>query len=157
MYYEQVGVTHQSGDELPWVPWEVGEGLAYKLHKVDPIHGVMVASLLAPAGSQLGRHRHTGFVQLYTVQGAWKYNEHEWTARKGDVVYETANSVHSFTIEPEEDVITFIVFNGTLEFLDDSDKVIHVETWRSMLERQNSHYSEIGKSAPDVTSFVETP
>ncbi len=155
MHYEKVGVSHQSDESLPWVPWEVGEGLAYKLYKVDAAHGVMTAALLAPAGSQLGRHRHTGFVQLYTAQGAWKYNEHNWIARKGDMVYETADSIHSFTIMPGEDVITFIVFNGTLEFLDDDNNILHVENWRSMLERQIRHYKTIDHIAPDVTSFEE--
>ncbi|MCI4644127.1 MAG: 2,4'-dihydroxyacetophenone dioxygenase family protein [Hyphomonadaceae bacterium] len=155
MKYESIGVTHVSGSDLPWVPWEVGEGLAYKLFKVDPVHGVMVAALLAPAGTQLGRHRHTGFVQLYTIQGAWKYNEHNWIARGGDVVYETANSIHSFTILPGEDVVTFIVFNGTLEFLDDDDNLIHTESWQSMLERQNNFIRESGTEVPDVTSFEE--
>lgn len=155
MFYEQVGVTHQSAGSIPWVPWEIGEGVFLKLFKVDPIHGLMVLMLKAPGGIGLGRHRHTGFVQLYTVQGAWKYNEHDWTARKGDVVYETADSIHSFVTEPGEDVIAFVVLNGSLEFLDDKNNVLWSENWRTALTRQRKYCTEKGLPCPDVSSFVE--
>jgi 2,4'-dihydroxyacetophenone dioxygenase len=154
MFYEQVGVTHQSNASIPWVPWEIGEGVFLKLFKVDPIHGLMVLLLKAPGGIQLGRHRHTGFVQLYTVQGAWKYNEHDWTARKGDVVYETADSTHSFVTEPGEDVIAFVVLNGSLEFLDEKDNVLWTETWRTALTRQRKYCAAQGIACPDVSSFL---
>lgn len=94
-------------------------------------------------------------MQLYTVQGAWKYNEHDWTARKGDVVYETADSIHSFVTEPGEDVIAFVVLNGSLEFLDDKNNVLWTETWRTALMRQRKYCADKGLPCPDVSSFVE--
>lgn len=156
MFYEEVGVTHHGEDEIPWVPWEIAEGVFLKVMKIDPIHGLMLIMLKAPGGIGLGRHRHTGFVQLYTVQGAWKYNEHKWIARKGGVVYETANSVHSFVTLPGEDTIVFVVLNGTLEFLDENDKVLWTETWRTAIERQRAWCAANGLRVPDVTSFAET-
>jgi quercetin dioxygenase-like cupin family protein len=156
MYYEQVGVTHQSGDKTPWVPWEIGEGVFIKLMKVDSVHGLMAVMLKAPPGISLGRHRHTGFVQLYTVQGAWKYKEHEWTAKAGDFVYETADSIHSFETMPGDEVIVFTMLNGNLEFLDDDNKILHVENWRTALNRHMRHCAKLGIPCPDVTSFIES-
>jgi len=156
MYYETIGVTHTAHNDIPWVPWEIGENFFLKLFRVDAAHGVMMVMLKVPGGAKLGRHRHTGYVQLYTVQGAWRYLEHSWTARAGDVVYETADSVHSFETEPGEDLQVFVVLNGTLQFLDDSDQVIHVESWRTMLERQRKYCEANGLKCPDVSSFVES-
>jgi len=155
MFYEQIGVSHISNESIPWVPWEIAENVYLKIFKVDPIHGLMLLAMKTPGGVQLGRHRHTGFVQLYTVQGAWKYAEHDWTARPGDVVYETADSVHTFVGLPGDDVIAFVVLNGTLEFLDDQDNILWTESWRTALERQRRYCEANGIECPDVSSFVE--
>jgi 2,4'-dihydroxyacetophenone dioxygenase len=34
----------------------------------------------APLDVQLPRHHHTGTVMVYTVEGKWKYAEHDWVA-----------------------------------------------------------------------------
>jgi len=156
MFYEQVGVSHITDAATPWVPWEIAEGVFLKLFKVDPVHGLMVLAMKTPAGVQLGRHRHTGFVQLYTVQGDWKYAEHDWTARPGDVVYETADSIHSFVSLPGDEVIAFVVLNGSLEFLDDEDNVLWRENWRTAVERQRRYCEANGIACQDVSSFVES-
>lgn len=156
MFYEQVGVTHQPGDSVPWTPWEIADNVFLKLFKVDPIHGLMMLAMKTPAGVELGRHRHAGFVQLYTVQGSWKYAEHDWIARPGDVVYETADSIHTFVSLPGEEVIAFVVLNGSLEFLDDKDNVLWRENWRTAIERQRKYCESIGVPCPDVSSFRES-
>jgi len=155
MAYETTGVSYISPNDLPWVPWELGEGMKYRLFKVDPVHGTFSVSLYVPADTGLGLHHHTGFVQVYTQQGSWKYHEHDWTAEPGSLVYETADSKHSFTTLPGDDVITYIFMNGTLEFLDDDGNIVHTESWRTFLERQNAYYRSIGHPIPDITSFVE--
>lgn len=76
--------------------------------------------LRSKPGSSLGIHRHYGTVIGYTVQGACGYAEHDWLAKSGDVVYESAgSSVHTLNIEPgEEDTIVFFVIDGALQYLD---------------------------------------
>ena len=56
-----------------------------------PVHGETVTLLKAPAGTRC-RATTTGTVIVYTVKGAWKYVEHDWVAREGSVVYETAST-----------------------------------------------------------------
>ncbi len=154
MYYEKVEVTHVSSNDFLWVPWELIEGGAIKLLKVDAVHGAMHLLLRVPAGARLGRHRHTGYVQVYTVQGSWRYLEHDWMANSGDFVYETADSIHSFETLGDEPTIIFASLNGTLEFLDDDNQVVHIESWRTMLERQNAYLRQEGKQCIDVSSFI---
>ena len=154
MYYQSVEVSHVGGNDLPWVPWEILDGAAIKLLKVDAVHGTMQLLLRVPAGARLGRHRHTGYVQVYTVQGSWCYLEHDWIAHSGDFVYETADSIHSFETLGEEPTIVFASLNGTLEFLDDDNQVVHIESWRTMLERQNKYLRRQGKECIDVSSFI---
>ena len=153
--HENIGVSYSCDEEMLWVPWEIADGVYVKIHNVDPVHGLIVAKMKMPGGMELGRHRHTGFVQLYTVQGEWKYEEHSWISRAGDVVYETADSVHTFLSLPGEDVIIFVILNGSLEFLDEKDDVLFAENWRTYLERQAKYYESEGLPIPDVASFIE--
>lgn len=154
MYCDDVEVTHHSGEALPWTPWEIAPGIDLKLLKVDPVHGLMVVLMRIPESTKLGRHRHTGFVHVYTIQGSWHYLEHDWVSRTGDFVYETSDSIHSFETFEGEDTIIYASLNGTLEFMDDTDKVIHVESWRTMLERQKAFMEKHGMAPIDVSSFV---
>lgn len=147
------GASYTAAKDLPWVPWELAEGLKYRLLKVDPVHGTFCVVLYAPENTGLGKHHHTGFVQVYTEQGRWKYNEHDWIADPGSLVYETSDSRHSFFTLPGDDVIAYIHMNGTLEFLDENDSVVHIENWRTFLDRQNAYFDSIGHVGPDVTAF----
>ena len=52
----------------------------------------------APLDVQLPKHHHTGTVMVYTIEGKWKYKEHDWVAGPGSIVYETAASTHTFEV-----------------------------------------------------------
>lgn len=80
--------------------------------------------------------------------------EHDWTAKPGDFVYDVADSIHSFETMPGDDVIAFVLLNGSLEFLDDKNTVLWVENWRTAVERQNAYCKAQGLPCPDVTSFA---
>jgi 2,4'-dihydroxyacetophenone dioxygenase len=106
-----------------------------KYFKIDPVQGEVVVLLKAPAGAELPRHHHTGTVIVYTVQGAWKYKEHNWIARAGSVVYETASSRHTPEALPgDEDVIAF-------------------ETWRTAVDRYVNYCKSVGPKPRDLSSF----
>src|SRR4051812_23679298 len=111
---------HRSGADLPAVPFvPYSEDVTLKLLRVDPLSGQICVILAAPAGTGLGVHKHYGSVIVYTLKGAWRYLEHDWVARAGDFVYETAGSSHTFVVEPDSDVEAFIVVEGALQFLDE--------------------------------------
>ena len=145
---------YRQGDSLPWVPFTpYSEKVGIKLLQVDPIRGEMVLLMRVPAGTYLGAHNHRGRVILYTISGGWRYMEHDWVARTGDFVYETAGSTHSFQGEPDADTTMFIIVDGSLEFLDQDGKIAAIEDWRSMLERLEAHCRAQGIKVPDLVQF----
>ena len=87
-----------------------------------------------PGGEGLGVHNHHGTVIVYTVQGAWRYLEHEWTAKAGDFVDQTAGSQHTLIAEPGEDLVAFIVIEAVLEFLDPQGQSMGLENWKTFLD-----------------------
>lgn len=96
MLYEHVDTAVIDGDSLPWVPFTpYAPNVHMKYFKLDPIRGEIIVLMKAPLDMQLPRHHHTGTVMVYTIEGQWKYKEHDWIAKPGSVVYETAASTHT--------------------------------------------------------------
>ena len=127
---------YRNSHDLPWIPFTpYSATVKLKLLKIDPVTGQVVALLQVPGGEGLGVHNHYGTVIVYTVQGAWRYLEHEWTAKAGDFVYETAGSQHTLIAEPGEDLVAFIVIEGALEFLDPQGQSMGLENWKTFLDR----------------------
>lgn len=145
---------HRSGDDVPAVPFTpYSEDVLIKLLRVDPVSGQMCVILTAPGGTQLGIHRHYGSVILYTIRGGWRYLEHDWVARGGDFVYETAGSSHTFVVEDGETTEAFIVVEGALEFLDEEGNTLAIEDWRSMYRRYIEYCEQEGLEPIDVSGF----
>jgi hypothetical protein len=147
---------HRSGADVPAVPFTpYSEDVKIKLLRVDPVSGQLCVILSAPGGTVLGTHKHYGSVVLYTITGAWRYLEHDWVARAGDFVYETAGSSHTFVVEPGETTEAFIIVEGALEFIDEHGETIAIEDWRTMYQRYLDHCEREGLEPVDVTRFDE--
>ena len=58
----------------------------------------MIVMMKAPHDILLPRHHHSGTVIVYTLEGKWKYKEHDWVAGPGSIVYETASSTHKLEV-----------------------------------------------------------
>jgi 2,4'-dihydroxyacetophenone dioxygenase len=145
---------HRSSADVPAVPFTpYSEEVLIKLLRADPVTGQMCVILSAPGGTQLGVHRHYGSVILYTLSGAWRYIEHDWVARAGDFVYETAGSSHTFVVEEGETTEAFIIVEGALEFLDEDGNSLAIEDWRSMYSRYLDYCQEMGLDPVDVMNF----
>ena len=96
MLYEHIDTAVIDGESLPWVPFTpYSENILLKYFKLDPIRGEWIVLMKAPIDMQLPRHHHTGTVMVYTLEGKWKYKEHDWVAGPGSLVYETAASTHT--------------------------------------------------------------
>src|SRR5512135_3734519 len=92
---------YRNSHDLPWIPFTpYSTTVRLKLLQVNPVTGQVITMFHVPGGEGLGVHNHHGTVIVYTVQGAWRYLEHEWTAQAGDLVYETAGSQHTVLTEP---------------------------------------------------------
>lgn len=84
----------------------------------------MWANILAAKGAgKVNRHYHPHPVQAYTISGQWGYEEHDWIARKGDVLFEPPGIAHTLlAYESDEPMRVFFVVEGPLIWVDDDDQ-----------------------------------
>ena len=149
---EEIETNYIGGDDLPWVPFTpFTDQVHLKYFKIDPVRGEVVMSMRMPGGVTLPTHYHTGVVILYTVSGAWRYVEHDWIARTGDAVYETAGSSHA--PEALEDSEIFLMLVGELLFLDENGQIIAQENWKTSAARYRAYCEEHGLEPKAITSF----
>lgn len=154
-FSDNVGAAMIDVDALPWVPFlPYSEELQLKLIKLNPINGEWTSLLKVPAGMVMPKHHHAGTVHVYTIQGSWRYLEHDWIARPGSFVFETAASSHTPVAEPGEDVITLNIVVGDWNVLDENDNVLAVENWKSMLKRYVDFCAAQGITPVDITSMA---
>lgn len=157
MMYENIGTGVINDEDLPWTPLTPFSDIVFtKLIKADPVRGETVTLLKAPLHATLPKHHHSGTVIVYTITGAWKYKEHDWIAKPGSVVYETAASSHM----PEgvagygDEILTLNVTVGDLLYFDENDTIVAMENWRSAVDRYLAFCEANGITAKDVTSFT---
>ncbi|MCA8095117.1 2,4'-dihydroxyacetophenone dioxygenase family protein [Burkholderia anthina] len=129
MFYQEVATECIDDASIPWVP------------------------MSEHAPEVLPKHHHTGTAIVYTVQGSWKYIGHDWVAGTGSLVFETAASSHMPQALPGDDIITFSIVQGELVYLDENDRIISTENWKSALHRYLSHCERHGIVPKDVTAF----
>jgi len=156
MMFENIGTACIDGESTPWMPFSpYSNDVFIKYFKIDPVRGETITLLKAPAGAQLPKHHHTGTVVVYTVQGAWKYKEHDWVARVGSVVYETASSAHTpEAVSAEGEVITFNIITGELLYLDEKDNIIACENWKTSMKRYLAYCVATGVTPKDLSTFA---
>ncbi len=138
MNLEDVDTRCVSDDGLPWMPFTPLTDLVHvKLLFADPVSGELIVVLRAGPGIELPRHRTSCSTTIYTLQGRWKYREHDWVAGPGSLVIEPASSYHTPQVlaDGTDDAILFIMAGGDLQFLDSQDRVIATENWRTAVER----------------------
>jgi 2,4'-dihydroxyacetophenone dioxygenase len=142
--------SHTHPGNLPWVPWAPGHFI--KLIKLNPVTGQIILFIRSVPGAALQMHFHPGTVVVYTVQGAWTYDE-GWVSEMGDVVFEVAGSTHSPRMVGKEDTIVFAVIEGALDFVDEKGQTIATENWQTFLKRYHDYCDEKGLVAVDITIF----
>lgn len=153
-YADKIDTALIDADALPWVPFVPYTDKAFlKMLKVDPVRGEWIVLLKLPAGMDLPRHHHSGTVHVYTLEGAWKYKEHDWIARPGSFVFETAASAHTPIALDEGDVVVFNIVQGDWILLDDKDQVLAIENWKSMMRRYTDYCEKNRVKAVDISSF----
>lgn len=143
-------------DNVPWMPFVPhSELVSVKLYRADPLRGEVISVLRAPPGVQLPRCQHAGTTTIYTVQGRWKYREHDWVAGPGSVVIEhpAARSTPQALPDGTDDVIMFVVTQGELLLLDEAGEVVGTENWRTAVERYVEYCRANGLEPRDVTGL----
>jgi 2,4'-dihydroxyacetophenone dioxygenase len=157
MTFDKIDTRFIADDDRPWVPFLPYSDLVWvKLYRVDPVRGEVISVLRAPPGVELPRCRQTGTATIYTVQGRWKYLEHDWVAGPGSVVIETATSrltPHALA-DGTDDIILFMVTSGETLLLDDEGRVVGTESWRTAVERYVGYCLDNDLEPKDLTDLA---
>ncbi|SAK85794.1 cupin [Caballeronia calidae] len=158
MLYQQVDTAVIDGESLPWVPFTpYSDDVLLKYFKLDPIRGEIIVLMKAPKTMQLPKHHHSGTVVVYTLEGQWKYKEHDWIAGPGSVVFETAASCHTpevvSTAEEGGYMLTLVSVMGDLVFVDENDKVMAIENWKTAMQRYLAYCEKHDIAPRDLTAF----
>jgi 2,4'-dihydroxyacetophenone dioxygenase len=143
-------------DERRWIPYAEGVWLQPCCFNVTT--GGFTVVLKALPGARLGVHYHVGTVRGYTMQGRWRYLEHDWTARPGTFIYEPAGEAHTLVITDDspEPALIFFVVEGGLMFLDNSSDGAFAayEDGFTLLELARRHYREAGLDVRELDALV---
>jgi 2,4'-dihydroxyacetophenone dioxygenase len=155
MFYEKAATECIDDASVPWMPFvPFSTEVMVKYFRLDPTRGEMIVLMKGPAGLQMPKHHHTGTVIVYTLQGRWKYAEHDWVAGPGSVVFETAGSSHTpLSLPGDEEVILFNIVQGDLLYLNDNDQVIAQENWRTAFQRYLTYCEANRIVSKDLTAF----
>jgi 2,4'-dihydroxyacetophenone dioxygenase len=142
--------SHRGEKDLPFVPYQ--EGATFQLLHADIEAGLWVVRLRAEPGLTLQRHKHTGEIFAFTIQGSWKYLEYPEVNTAGSYLYEPAGSIHTLHVLKSNTAITDIWFaiRGAFLNLDANGKVELVMDAAMALEVYLAGCQTAGLPAPDV-------
>jgi len=143
-------------NEKLWVPYADGVWIQPCCFNVTS--GGFSVLLKGLPGAQLGVHYHVGTVRGYTLQGHWRYLEHDWVAKPGTFIYEPAGEAHTLVVtddSPEPAIIVFMV-EGGLIYLDKpvDGNFAAYEDGFSALEFCRSYYRESGLDVNQLDALV---
>lgn len=117
-------------DDVPWVP--NGQGLAFKPLHFSPSTGTWWNLIRVERSGMISRHLHVGgAVHGFVLKGAWRYREHDWTARPGTYVFEPPGDVHTLEVLGDEPMVTLFCVEGLIQYLDDDGSLIQQDDMRS--------------------------
>ncbi|TBL71578.1 2,4'-dihydroxyacetophenone dioxygenase family protein [Paenibacillus thalictri] len=125
-------------DAVPWVPQT--DRVWFKPMRFDLARGSWVNLLKVTPGGKVNRHRHSGGqVLAYTIQGTWRYAERDWVAKPGTFVYEPPGDIHTLLVDGEEEMITLFLLEGTIQYLDDEDRLVYQDDVFTKLKLYNEY------------------
>lgn len=130
-------------DERLWVPR--GENVSSLPLLFNVTQGSWVNITRATGNGIISRHRHSSPVTGYTLDGAWGYLEHEWTARRGTFIFEPPGETHTLVVRPEAGHMTVLFHNyGPLMSVDAQGQVTGYVDVFTRLESCRQHYESVG-------------
>ena len=140
---------HVGAREVPWVPNTVYPGAELRLLQADTLHGIVVMAGRLPGNLEIGTHRHSGAVHMFTLSGAWKYHEHDFVNRAGSYLYEPPESVHTLYVLPNDEMTeTLSVVYGETQYLDAQGAVTHVSNAETNLKMYYESCEQAGVPRP---------
>ncbi len=126
-------IEHRAGVRFRPVAFNVSQGGWTNILRMTP-------------GTQMPRHYHTGPVHGFTLQGSWRYLEHDWTAPSGTYILEPPGEAHTLVCEADQtvDMITFFIVTGSLIYTDEQGNQTGYEDVFTRLEKVRAHFDAVG-------------
>jgi len=122
---------------------------------IAPQRNMWANILLSERAGLVNRHYHPHAVFAYTISGKWGYLEHDWTATRGDFVYETPGSSHTLVCyQSEEPMKVFFIVQGPLIWLDETGATIGHHDAYDYIAAARAHYASNGVGADYVDSLL---
>ena len=143
-------------NERKWIPY--AEGIWFQPCSYDLSAGAFSLVLKAVPGASLGTHYHVGQVYGFTLNGNWRYLEHDWVAQPGTFVFEPAGEAHSLVVTEDspEPAIIFFMISGALIYLDKpvNGTLAAYEDAFSALEFSRAYYREAGLDVSELDRII---
>jgi 2,4'-dihydroxyacetophenone dioxygenase len=135
---------------VEFVPYQ--ERASFQLLQVDIDSGLWVVRLRAEPDVTIQRHRHTGEVFAFTIQGAWKYLEYPEVNVAGSYLFEPAGSIHTLHVPKTNKIVTDVWFaiRGANLNLDDHGNVQSVVDAGTVLDLYLAGCRQAGHPRPNV-------
>jgi quercetin dioxygenase-like cupin family protein len=132
-------------DEGPWIPGE--PGILNRFLLIDLKNNSFVTLVKCAPGSGIALHFHTAAVVGFTLQGMWKYREHDWIARPGSFVYEPAGEAHTLEVLGNEPMLSLFHVAGPHITLDETGRMVGYSDAFTVLDYCRGYCRENGIDA----------
>lgn len=139
-------------DTKRWVP--LRDGVAFRPFLFDVANGGWSSILKIAPGKQLACHYHTQPVYGYTIEGSWRYLEHDWIANAGTFIYEPPGEMHTLVAHETKGMTTFFVTRGSLIYTDAAGRQSGYEDVFSRLALARAHWAEQGLDAAELDGMM---
>ncbi len=140
-------------NERAWVPR--GDNVWSLPLMFDVANGGWINLTRAKGEGVISRHRHPAAVTGYTLEGAWGYLEHEWTATAGTFVYEPPGETHTLVVRPNPGYMLVLFHNfGPFIKVDEAGNTVGYEDVFTRLEATKAHYQSVGLGGDAIARLV---
>jgi 2,4'-dihydroxyacetophenone dioxygenase len=146
------------GDVLPrddriWVP--LGDGVWSRPLQLNVTQGQYTHVLRVDRAGIVARHRHSGAVHAYVLEGRWHYLEHDWVAEEGGYVFEPPGETHTLVVPDDvEEMITYFQVNGVMYYVDPWGKNLGYEDVFTKIDMCRAHFARVGLGYDYVDTFI---
>lgn len=150
---KELVVDADMDDERMWVPR--GDNVWSLPLMFNVSQGGWINLTRAKGEGVISRHRHPSAVTGYTLEGAWGYLEHGWTATAGTFVFEPPGETHTLVVRPDPGHMLVLFHNcGPFIKVDESGNTVGYEDVFTRLEATKAHYEKVGLGAAFAARLV---
>jgi hypothetical protein len=148
----EIVVDADTGNDAVWVP--IRPGVSLRPMMFDVSNGGWSSLLRIAPGEMLACHYHTQPVHGFTLEGSWRYLEHNWVASEGTYIFEPPGEMHTLVADAKTGMTTFFVTRGALIYTDAEGRQIGYEDVFTRLAQCRDHYARTGRDPAELDALV---